>query len=136
MAKPDKLKKEIKQLKRKLDSQSTLSRKLKEEIKQFKLKLKARDKRIADLLKKTAGRKKSHLNSTSAAFVAELEKEKGVIEHKNAWKRHTYLGECYDGYLDEGYDKERARAMANQDLKGRYGEEFGFNEEQLSDILS
>lgn len=136
MAKPDKLKKALKQLKRKLDDQSSVSTKLKEELKGFKRKLKERDKRVAELQRKLAGKKKSTFKGTAADFVAELENEQGVIDHKNAWKRHTYLGECYDGYLDEGYDKERARVMANEDLKGRYGDEFGFSEEQLDDILS
>ena len=136
MAKPDKLKKRIKQLKRELKQQSGLPAKTKKEIKYLKRELKIRDQAISDLQRQLSGRQDAVPESTDSILPADTKGTKLVIEHKIAWKKHKFLCERYDVHLDSGRDKDRARAMANEDLVDRHGKKAGFTVEQLCDILS
>ncbi len=137
MANNDKLKKKIKKLERRLDQKSTLPKKVEKEIKGLKHKLGLQAQVIADLRRKLAEQQSSIPELVDASLLVEAnEDKKMVIEHKNAWKRHTFLGKCYEAHLASGYDKDRARTMANQDLMDHYGNEVGFTAEQLGDILS
>ena len=135
MAKPDKLKKRVKQLERKLDQQSTLTEKTKKKIKALNRELKARDRAISDLQRQISGRKGADAESTNAELLPGADK-KLAIGHKNAWKKHKFLCDRYDVHLDTGHEKDSARAMANEDLLNRYGKKAGFTPEQLCEILS
>ena len=53
-----------------------------------------------------------------------------------AWKRHSYLRDRYESHLANGATKQRARQLANDDLKTEYGSDSGYTEEELSAILS
>lgn len=136
MSKAEKLKKKIKQLKRKLEQRSSLPEKAKKEIKFLSRELKARDQAIVELQRKLSGR--PDVSSDSAgATLAEYSREKGLaIEHKHAWKKHKFLCERYDVHLDSGHDKDKARAMANRDLVNSHGKKAGFTAEELRGILS
>ncbi|MCB1763602.1 MAG: hypothetical protein KDI27_10770 [Gammaproteobacteria bacterium] len=59
-----------------------------------------------------------------------------ISERKKIWERHQYLRSCYEMHLAEGTDKAHARLQADRDLRERYGEEFGYTEEQLDSILT
>ncbi len=135
MAKPDKLKKKIKQLERKLDQQTAQAEKTKKKIKVLNREVKARDQAIADLQRQLSGRQDADSEPTGALLLPGADK-KLAVEHKNAWKRHKFLCERYDVHLDAGHEKDSARGMANQDLLQRYGKKAGFTPEQLCDILS
>lgn len=135
MAKPDKLKKRIRQLERMLDQQPALAEKPKGKIKRLKRELKMRDQVIADLQRQLSDRQDAGSQPTGALLLPGADKNLAV-EHKNAWKRHKFLCEHYDVHLGEGHEKDSARALANQDLLNRYGKKAGFTPEQLCDILS
>lgn len=136
MAKLDKLKKKIKQLKRKLDRQFDLPKKTKKEIKYLKRELELRNQVIVDLKCQLAEQQNATPELANALLLAETEDKKAVIDHKNAWKRHTFLRDRYEHHMGSGYEKDKARTMANKDLIDRYGTEVGFTAEQLCDILS
>jgi chromosome segregation ATPase len=136
MAKPDKLKKRIKRLKRKLDQQSSLHEEIQKEIKHLKRELKVRDQSITDLQRQVSDRQDAVPALTDSILPADIKGTKLAIEHKAAWKKHKFLCERYDVHLDSGCDKDRARAMANEDLVDRHGKKAGFTVEQLCDILS
>jgi hypothetical protein len=53
-----------------------------------------------------------------------------------AWKQHKYLRDRYELHLSNGVTKDRARELANDDLKSEYGESSGYSQEELSAILS
>jgi hypothetical protein len=53
-----------------------------------------------------------------------------------AWKQHKYLRDRYELHLSNGVTKDRARELANDDLKREYGVGSGYSEEELSAILS
>lgn len=55
---------------------------------------------------------------------------------RSAWKQHSYLRDRYEAHLVAGATKERARQLANEDLKREYGSGCGYKEEDLSAILS
>lgn len=136
MAKLDKLKKSIKQLKRKLNQQPILSKKAKKEIKHLTRELRIRDKVIANLQCQLDSRKDAASELADAILIADSKDITLALDHKNAWKKHKFLCERYDAHLGSGHDKDSARAMANEDLTARYGNEVGFTAEQLCDILS
>lgn len=136
MAKQDKLKKRIKQLKRKLEQQSTLPDKTKKQIKHLNRELKARDQAIAGLQRQLSGGQQAASDPVDVLLLADTKDTKQVIEHKNAWKKHKFLCDRYDAHLESGHDKDKARIMANDDLVGRHGKKAGFTAEQLCDILS
>lgn len=136
MAKQDKLKKRIKQLKRKLKRQIALPGKTKKQIKHLNRELKARDQLIAVLQRQLPGEQDPASDPVDSILVADAKGTKQVIEHKNAWKKHRFLCERYDVHLESGHEKDKARLMANQDLVQHYGEEAGFTAEELCEILS
>lgn len=136
MAKADKLKKKIKKLTRKLEQKPTLPNKAKKEIKQLKRALKESDRIITGLRLQLSEQRSPSLESAETILTSVIRDKKLVIGQKNAWKRHTFLGECYEQHLDNGHDKEQARSLANQDLMDRYGDDVGFTPEQLLAILS
>lgn len=136
MAKQDKLKKKVKQLKRKLKQQAALPGKTKKQIKHLNRELKARDQAIAVLQRKLSDVQDPGSEPVDAILLADTKGARDVIEHKNSWKKHRFLCERYDVHLESGHDKDKARLMANQDLVKRYGKNAGFTTEQLCDILS
>ncbi len=136
MAKADKLRKIIKKLTRKLEQKTTPPKKSKKEIKRLKRALKERDRIITGLQRQLAEQTGPSAESVESVLTLETRDKRLVIGQKNAWKRHTFLGERYEKHLNDGRGKEQARAMANQDLMDRYGDDIGFTPEQLLVILS
>ena len=63
--------------------------------------------------------------------------EEGLAAAQRAsWKKHSYLRDRYEAYLNDGRKKADARGLANADLVAKYGEESGFTEQDLQDILT
>lgn len=136
MAKQDKLKRRVKQLKRKLKQQDSLPGKAKKQIKHLNRELKARDQAIASLQRQLSAGQQAAPDAVDALLLAGAKGTKQVIEHKNAWKKHKYLCDRYDLHLESGHGKDKARVMANEDLVLLHGKSAGFTAEQLRDILS
>ena len=136
MAKQDKLKKKLKQLKRKLAQQSGVPKSAEKEIKRLGRELKARDETIEELRRQLAEQQGSDAPQSDTLLVEDSDETRLALAHKDAWKRHKFLGERYDVHLADGHAKDKARAMANRDLVKRYGKRVGFTAEQLRDILS
>ncbi|MES9826693.1 MAG: hypothetical protein ABW201_00335 [Candidatus Thiodiazotropha sp.] len=59
----------------------------------------------------------------------------GVIQ-KEAWKQHGFLRNRYEYHMEDGRDKETARALADQDLRDAFGDKAGYTKLELEDILS
>lgn len=59
-----------------------------------------------------------------------------AIERKRTWERHQYLRARYEHHLAAGREKPKARALADKDLRARYGEDKGYTGDQLEAILS
>ena len=59
-----------------------------------------------------------------------------AASHRTAWRRHSYLRDRYEFHLNAGSTNERARGLANEDLKQEYGSDCGYTDDELSAILS
>ncbi len=77
--------------------------------------------------------------SATSPSVAEIGADDGggiATSHRAAWKQHSYLRDRYESHLGTGVSKERARLLANDDLKTEYGSASGYSKEELTAILS
>ena len=124
------------------------------EVKRLKKKVKklaavnlALEKRIRKLERKPGTRKQQAAEAQMPwsreapikASAGEIGADNGggvAASQRAAWKRHSYLRGRYESHLGSGATKERARQLANDDLKAEYGEAIGFTEDELSAILS
>jgi septal ring factor EnvC (AmiA/AmiB activator) len=59
-----------------------------------------------------------------------------VLGQRRAWERHQYLRSQYEHHLDAGHEKPVARALADRDLREKYGVEEGYSSAELQDILT
>jgi hypothetical protein len=119
---------------------------LSDKIKKLKAELKDRDKLISSLHKrlnkseakseKSVKKKKLKGRSGAARLLRSQQSARIGVEQKEAWKKHGFLRDRYEYYLEDGQDKETARLMANQDLSDSFGEEAGYSEQELEVILS
>jgi len=151
MKKKDKKKKDKEKKKKKDGEKSSLKKKAKptqklkkgkpkvlwQEIARLTQALKARDDEIIAL----KGRQKDENTSTGtvenlAVALPDWRETESVSERKKTWERHQYLRTRYEHHLEAGLNKNRARTFADQDLRGRYGDDAGYTEEQLEAILS
>ena len=132
-----KRKKEMKQLRQKAKRAESRQEEFRQEIKRLKKEISLRDQQIADLLGKGKKNAPMELGHSAAPKALHKIQKKGVAtDQREAWKKYSYLRDRYEFYLDDDRDKTKARSLANQDLVGKYGEEFGYSEKQLIDILS
>lgn len=136
MSKKDKLKKEIKRLKKQTDKALLKQQKAEKKLKRLKDLVRSQEemqartkpkKNKAAPVEKTAEHDQQDvsLNSTGVAR-----------SQREAWKRHSFLRDRYEAYLSAGDDRSDARAMANRDLEKQFGREFGYTEAELQDILT
>lgn len=114
---------------------------LKQKIQKLEKELSKRKRLIEELygqLKKDKtgkGKKsKSAKNVPNPLFKGQT-KRVGVVQ-KQAWRRHGYLRDRYEFHLGEGQDKSNARVLADKDLRDRYGEDAGYTELELEQILT
>ncbi len=151
MKKKDKKKKEKNEKKRKSGAKSALKKEEKPAQKPKKGKTKVLWQEIARLTQALRikddeiialkSRQKGETTSTGkvedlAVALSDWQETVSVSDRKKTWERHQYLRTRYEHHLEAGLNKNRARTCADQDLRGRYGEDAGYTEEQLAAILS
>jgi len=114
------LKKRIKQLEKELDKRARLIEDLNRRLKKGK--------------KGKAVKAKPDKKTANPLF---RKQTKGVgVDQRRAWQRHGYLRDRYEFHLTGTRDKTLARSLADQDLRERYGEDAGYTEQELEQILS
>ncbi|MEW8506426.1 MAG: hypothetical protein AB2598_06955 [Candidatus Thiodiazotropha sp.] len=150
--KDKKLKKKLKKGKEKLKREAKVSdevaiQTLADKIMKLKAELKDRDELIGSLqkrLKKADNKsekvekqnKKQKQTGGAAKFLRSQRTARIGVAQKQAWKQHGFLRDRYEYHLENGQEKESARAMANQDLRDSFGDEAGYSEQELETILS
>ncbi|MBT2990250.1 MAG: hypothetical protein B6D72_00075 [gamma proteobacterium symbiont of Ctena orbiculata] len=150
--KEKKLKKKLKQEKEKLKRRpkaldDAVVQTLTDKIKRLKSELKDREKLIGSLqkrLQKSAGKSERSDNkndkqkgiSGAAKLLRSQRTARIGVAQKQAWKQHGFLRDRYEYHLENGQEKETARVMANQDLRDSFGDEAGYSEQELENILS
>ncbi|MES9970068.1 MAG: hypothetical protein ABW092_08545 [Candidatus Thiodiazotropha sp.] len=150
--KDKKLKKKLKKGNQKLKRSATseddvVIQTLTDKIKKLKTELKSKDELIGGLqkrLKKSenksekSGKKNQQLKSSgSAAKLLRSQQSARIgVAQKTAWKKHGFLRDRYEHHLELGKAKEAARALADQDLRDAFGDEAGYSQQELEDILS
>ena len=150
--KDKKLKKKLKKGKQKqkysaTGSDDTLIQTLTDKIKALKTELKNRDDQIGGLQKRL--KKSESKNDKSDKQNQKLKSRGGAakllrsqqsarigVAQKTAWKKHGFLRDRYEHHLEHGQAKEAARTLADQDLRDAFGDEAGYSEQELADILS
>ena len=65
----------------------------------------------------------------------EFPRKKLASHHKIDWERYTYLHDRYEAYVEAGEQGARARQLANEDLRARFGDAAGYTDEQLEAIF-
>jgi predicted RNase H-like nuclease (RuvC/YqgF family) len=150
--KEKKLKKKLKQGNKKPKrstavADNTVIQTLTDKIKKLKAELKSRDDVIVDLqkrLNKLVGKsnksdKKNRRLKAKGGATKLLRTQQSArigVAQKEAWKRHGFLRDRYECHLENGHDKATARALADQDLRESFGDEAGYSEQDLENILS
>lgn len=108
-----------------------------QEIARLTQALKARDDEIIALKSRQEGENTSTGKAEDLAVaLSDWQETESVSDRKKTWERHQYLRTRYEHHLEAGLNKNRARTFADQDLRGRYGDDAGYTEEQLEAILS
>ncbi|MBT3016063.1 MAG: hypothetical protein KME63_09990 [Candidatus Thiodiazotropha sp. (ex Clathrolucina costata)] len=150
--KDKKLKKKLKQGKGKLKPADVVSddsaiQTLTQKIQKLKAELEERDDVIGRLQKrlkkaesksgKKGKKEKKPKGGGGAARLLRAQQSTRIgIVQKEAWKQHGFLRNRYEYYMEDGRDKETARALADQDLRDAFGDKAGYTKLELEDILS
>ena len=132
-----KTKKELKRLKKRAKKLTAVNSALEKEIRKLKKKLGSRKQQVIE--SPAALNRAAPIRSATSPSAAEIGADEGggiASSHRAAWKQHSYLRDRYESHLDTGVTKERARQLANDDLKTEYGTASGYSEEELTAILS
>lgn len=132
-----KTKNEVKRLKKKAKKLTAVNLTLEKRIRKLKKKLGARKQQAVELQDSLS--LLAPTTSATSPFASEIGADAGgrfAPSHRAAWKQHSYLRDRYESHLGAGATKERARQLANDDLKAEYGTGIGFSEEELTAILS
>lgn len=144
----DMKKKEKRKLKKKnkVRVQSTIdtqayTQDLEQRIKKLERKLKQRDSTIEELIhqlneSKARKNKKRKPGKSVSKTLFSQQTTRVAIDQRKAWRRHGYLRDRYEYHLSEGQDKANARILADKDLRGKFGEDAGYSEQELEQILS
>jgi hypothetical protein len=141
-------KKKEKRKQHKKDKQTQLSQldrqsetQLLKNIKRLEKELRKRDEIIERLnhrLKKDKagkGKKDKSTKHVPTPLFGKL-KQRVSVTQRWAWQRHEYLRDRYEFHLGSGQEKSQARSLADRDLRDKYGENAGYSEQELEDILS
>lgn len=130
-------KKEVKRLKKKARKLTAVNLTLEKEIRKLKKKLGSREQQAVE--SQASLNRAAPIMSATSPSVAEIGADDGggiATSHRAAWKQHSYLRDRYESHLGTGVSKERARLLANDDLKTEYGSASGYSKEELTAILS
>lgn len=115
----------------------TSEKALHKEIHRLMLELKSRDEELNELRAGQLAAPTAAVETEPLAQSLHESSDTGTIsERKKIWERHQYLRSSYEKHLEAGLAKPAARFNADKDLRERYGEEFGYSEEDLDSILS
>ena len=137
MSKIKKFKNEVKRLKKKAEKAEAQKEALKQKIKQLKSKITARDKELSDLRLKLADDSPSpSAPEAESQALGGIQKKGVATDQREAWKKFSYLRSRYEHYLSEDSASSDARILANDDLITKFGEEAGYTESELLDILT
>ncbi len=135
MANKKRLKKEIKQLRKRVQKAMERNLKAQKELGRLQKRIARRDKQATAGL--SEARSEGALDETPGSEALVESEEAGLASAQRAtWKKHAYLRDRYEAHLAEGQDKTDARKLANADLVDKYGEDSGFTEQELQDILT
>ncbi|MEE9357155.1 hypothetical protein [Candidatus Vondammii sp. HM_W22] len=132
-----KLEKELKCLKKKAGKADAQKVDSKKKIKQLKIDLSQREKQITKLQRKMG-------NDSAIGVVEETEIDpfgkshsRGVAtNHKESWKKFSYLRNRYEFFLEQSKEKTEARRLANEALIKKHDKSVGYSEDELDAILS
>jgi len=114
---------------------SDIRREFKDKIKHLKLELQERDKLIEDLQRQNSSSPPGE-EAESGKSTLKRGKSGQVVRHRKAWEQHRYLRSQYEQHLESGCVKDRARLLADRDLRSSFGKDAGYSKEQLEEILS
>ena len=137
MADKKRLKKEIKQLRKRVKKAMERNLKAQEELNLLQKRMARGDAQgtVAPELNEPGPREALDEAVESGPLDEALEAGLAAAQ-RASWKKHTYLRDRYEAHLNDGRTKADARSLANADLVARYGEESGFTEQDLQDILT
>lgn len=130
-------KKEVKRLKKQVKKLTAVNLTLEKRIRKFNRKLESRNQPAVEA-RASLSQAATIMDAAIPPAAAIGADEGGSIASRQraAWKRHSYLRDRYESHLGTGATKQRARQLANDDLKTEYGSDSGYSEEELSAILS
>ena len=134
MANKKKLEKELKRLKKKAEVQNEDSKK---KIKQLKSDLSQYEKQITKLRRKIG--KNSETDAAEESGIdpfGEFQNQGVAANHKESWKKFSYLRNRYEFFLEQRKEKTEARRLANEALIKKYDKSVGYSEDELDAILS
>lgn len=114
---------------------------LEQRIKKLERKLKQRESIIDALTRqvkesKTRKNKKRKPGKSVSTNLFNQPTNRVAIAQRKAWRRHGYLRDRYEFHLGDGQDKTTARILADKDLREKFGEDAGYTEQELEQILS
>ena len=136
MAKKEQMKKALKRLEKELDKAQRKERKTKKKLDKVKEIVRKQNKKLRKWKAKEKRRITDRESIQTSAQDSEITQSSIVQSQRAAWKRHAYLRSRYEAYLQVGENKSDARVMANSDLKKQFGNEPGYSESELNEILS
>ena len=114
---------------------------LKQSIKKLEAELNKRERKIENLTRqlkelKASKNKKGKPGKSAARALLAQQKTRVAVAQRKAWKRHGYLRDRYEFHLGNGQDKTNARIFADKDLREAFGDDAGYSEQELEQILS
>lgn len=137
MANKKKLEKELKRLKKKADKAEVQREDSKKKIKQLKSDLSQREKQITKLQRKIGGNSEADVAEESEVDpFGEFPNQGVAANHKESWKKFSYLRNRYEFFLEQSKEKTEARRLANEALIKKYDKSVGYSEDELDAILS
>ena len=136
MANKKRLKKEIKQLRKRVRKAMERNLKAQQELSRLQKRIARRDAGAAAAPNLGEPEVRQTLEGMESEPLDEAMEVGLAAAQRATWKKHTYLRDRYEVHLFDGRKKADARNLANADLVAKYGEESGFTEQDLEDILS
>ena len=135
-------KKRLRKLKKQLLKAENKVKKSKQKIERLGRKLGKRDTHILELERRLEDRSEDRLEQASQPEfslpdAAEFQEDSFYDAiSRDALKKASFLRDRYEFHLGQNKPKPLAREEANNDLIAQYGEESGFTEQELQDVLS
>jgi len=103
-------------------------RALEEERRQLQL-------QVADLQRRLEEASEERPAPPPVAGEADFSRKARSSKHKIDWERYTYLHDRYEIHVEKGVEKARARKLANEELRVKFGDGAGYTDEQLEAIF-